>query len=72
MAATIPCHPMTTAPPPRPAPARTRHRRAPRPGRRLETWLWTGPLGHLIGGTLDFGQALARYLLARIHGRPVR
>ena len=27
----------------------------------LETWLWTGPAGHLLGGTLDLAQALARY-----------
>jgi len=33
--------------------------------RRLETWLWTGPVGHLLGGALDFAQALARYLRAR-------
>jgi hypothetical protein len=40
--------------------------------RRLEIWLWTGPVGHLVGGTLDFVHALARYLLARALGRPVR
>jgi hypothetical protein len=65
---------MTTARPRRPVP--TRGARAPSAtpgrGRRLETWLWTGPLGHLIGGGLDFGQALARYLLARVRGRSVR
>ncbi len=33
--------------------------------RRLETWLWTGPAGHLLGGTLDYVQALARYLRQR-------
>jgi hypothetical protein len=38
------------------------HRRATR---RLETWLWTGPAGHLVGGVLDFAGALSRYLLAR-------
>jgi hypothetical protein len=38
----------------------------------LETWLWTGPLGHLLGGALDFGQALARYLLARARGESIR
>jgi hypothetical protein len=43
-----------------------------RSGTRLETWLWTGPIGHLIGGALDFGQALARYLLTRALGRSVR
>jgi len=39
---------------------------------RLETWLWTGPLGHLLAGALDFGQALARYWYARARGRRVR
>jgi hypothetical protein len=38
----------------------------------LETWLWTGPIGHLVGGTLDFAQALARYLLARVRGQTIR
>jgi hypothetical protein len=33
--------------------------------RRLETWFWTGPLGHLLGGGFDFVQALSRYLLAK-------
>jgi hypothetical protein len=37
----------------------------------LETWLWTGPAGHLIGGGLDFVHALARYLFARVRGRPM-
>jgi hypothetical protein len=36
-----------------------------RNARRLETWLWTGPVGHLAGGALDFAQALARYMRAR-------
>jgi hypothetical protein len=61
---------MTTArrcPPPHTGAARARG-----PARRLETWLWTGPLGHLLGGALDFAHALARYLFARIRGRPVR
>jgi len=40
--------------------------------RRAETWLWTGPPGHLAGGALDFLAALARYLLARAQGRSVR
>ena len=35
------------------------------PLKRLETWLWTGPVGHFAGGALDFAGALARYLLAR-------
>jgi hypothetical protein len=33
--------------------------------RRAEGRLWTGPAAHLLGGTLDFLGALARYLLAR-------
>jgi hypothetical protein len=37
--------------------------------RRLETWFWTGPLGHLLGGGLDFVRALAGYLLARSRAR---
>src|SRR5438876_3982718 len=32
-----------------------------RPGRRLETWLWTGPLGHLLGGAADLAAALCGY-----------
>jgi hypothetical protein len=42
------------------------------PARRLETWLWTGPVGHLLGGSLDFAGALARYARARARGRVVR
>jgi hypothetical protein len=48
---------------------RTRHvrarakRRAWTPHRRLEAWLWTGPLGHLVGGALDVAQALGAYKL---------
>jgi hypothetical protein len=34
--------------------------------------LWTGPVGHLIGGTLDFAQALARYVRFRATGRTPR
>ncbi|MDQ6810916.1 MAG: hypothetical protein M3Z95_03330 [Actinomycetota bacterium] len=49
-----------------------RTRRSFPPARRLETWLWTGPAGHLIGGALDFAQALARYALARVRARTVR
>ena len=37
--------------------------------RRLETWFWTGPLGHLLGGGIDFFRALAGYLLARFRAR---
>jgi hypothetical protein len=33
--------------------------------RRLEAWLWTGPLGHLIGGVIDFSLALGRALVRR-------
>ncbi|HEX5852867.1 MAG TPA: hypothetical protein VFY36_07235 [Solirubrobacteraceae bacterium] len=40
--------------------------------RRVETWLWTGPVGHLLGGALDFLQALARYAYARARGRTIR
>lgn len=36
-----------------PTPARRRHR--------LETWFWTGPVGHLLGGAFDFAEALLRY-----------
>jgi hypothetical protein len=43
------------------------------PYRRLEAWLWTGPAGHLLGGTLDFIVALARYRIARVRrGRTIR
>ncbi|MGP0100538.1 MAG: hypothetical protein ACLPUT_02815 [Solirubrobacteraceae bacterium] len=45
---------------------------SPSPLRRCEAWLWTGPAGHLAGGSLDFVAALARYLLARARGRTVR
>jgi len=27
--------------------------------RRTETWLWTGPVGHLVAGLLDWVQAVA-------------
>jgi hypothetical protein len=27
----------------------------------LEAWLWTGPLAHLLGGSLDLAGALLRY-----------
>ncbi len=57
--ATIPCRPMRPQPSP---PLR----------RRAEAWLWTGPAGHLVGGSLDFLAALARYLLARARGRALR
>jgi hypothetical protein len=63
--ATIPCAAMrllrrtTTAHlPPRPTAAR-----------RLERWLWTGPVGHLVGGALDFAGALAHYRRAQRRAR---
>jgi len=51
-------------------------RREPRPTagkidlagpRRAEAWLWTGPFGHLVAGSLDWGQGMGGYalLLAR-------
>jgi hypothetical protein len=40
--------------------------------RRVEAWLWTGPAGHLLGGSLDLLGALARYRLARTRGRRLR
>jgi hypothetical protein len=46
--------------------------RLPHRLRRAETWLWTGPAGHLLGGALDVIGALARYALARARGRTVR
>jgi hypothetical protein len=44
----------------------------PRATRRTEAWLWTGPVGHLVGGSLDFAAALARYMLARARGETIR
>jgi hypothetical protein len=38
----------------------------------VETWLWTGPAGHLLGGTLDLLEALARHLLARLREQVIR
>jgi hypothetical protein len=40
--------------------------------RRLETWLWSGPLGHLIGGALDFAEAMLRWQRARRRERAAR
>jgi hypothetical protein len=37
--------------------------------RRTERWLWTGPVGHLVGGGLDFAVAWGRYLRVRHGGR---
>jgi hypothetical protein len=33
---------------------------------RLETWLWTGPLGHFVAGAIDWVTALARYGADRV------
>jgi hypothetical protein len=33
--------------------------------RRLAAWLYTGPLGHLVAGVVDWTELLARYWLAR-------
>jgi hypothetical protein len=49
---------------------KTRHATPAR--RRVETWLWTGPVGHLLGGALDFARALASYLLARYAGGRIK
>jgi len=40
-------------------------RRAAATARRAESWLWTGPVGHLVGGTLDVLEALLRHALRR-------
>jgi hypothetical protein len=40
--------------------------------RRAETWLWTGPAGHLVGGALDVFEALARYAFMRARERIAR
>lgn len=37
--------------------------------RTLETWLWTGPIGHFAGGAIDFATALARYAKAQLRRR---
>jgi len=36
--------------------------------KRLETWLWTGPVGHLLGGGLDVAQGLLAYIRTRKAG----
>jgi hypothetical protein len=46
---------------------RTRYR-----ARKLEARLWTGPVGHLLGGALDVLEALSRYALARAREKRVR
>jgi hypothetical protein len=42
-----------------------------RPVERLATWLVTGPLGHLAGGTMDWTEMLVRYWWSRLRGRPI-
>jgi len=37
---------------------------------RLETWLVTGPVGHFVGGVLDWSELLLRYWWSRVRGRP--
>ncbi|HEY7933425.1 MAG TPA: hypothetical protein VID48_06320 [Solirubrobacteraceae bacterium] len=32
-------------------------------------WLLTGPVGHLLGGALDFTGALGAYLISRMRAR---
>jgi hypothetical protein len=64
------------------SPGGTRYGRPPiarrAPWRRFESWLWTGPLGHLAGGLADFAQALFQYTTVRVlqrfqgHGHPAR
>jgi len=36
---------------------------------RLETWWWTGPLGHLVAGVADWAQALVGWGLVRARER---
>jgi hypothetical protein len=36
---------------------------------RLETWWWTGPLGHLVAGLADWAQALGGWWLMRARER---
>jgi hypothetical protein len=38
---------------------------------RLATWLVTGPLGHLAGGTMDWTEMLVRYWWSKARGRPI-
>jgi hypothetical protein len=33
--------------------------------RRLAAWLLTGPIGHFVGGALDFAGALTHYFILR-------
>jgi hypothetical protein len=69
--ATIPCGQMSADDPTQPGRVDSRRDRPAR-ARRLETWLWTGPVGHLLGGGIDFVRALTRYLLARARGHTIR
>jgi hypothetical protein len=41
-------------------------------GQRAESWLWTGPIGHLAGGSLDFLQALTNYWRVNARRRAIR
>jgi hypothetical protein len=43
-------------------------RRAPLRAR-AEAWLWTGPVGHLLGGGLDLAGAIFGYLIAKVRDR---
>ncbi len=36
---------------------------------RVETWWWTGPLGHFVAGVADWFQALTGWLLVRARER---
>jgi hypothetical protein len=36
---------------------------------RLLAWLYTGPVGHLVGGLLDWAALAARLAWARVRGR---
>jgi hypothetical protein len=36
---------------------------------RLAAAVVTGPVGHFVGGLLDWGELLGRYLYARARGR---
>ena len=38
---------------------------------RVATWLLTGPVGHLVGGVMDWAELFGRYQLARLRGRPI-
>jgi hypothetical protein len=42
-----------------------------RPAERLAAWLICGPLGHLVAGTLFFGELLARHWWAKARGRTI-